>query len=83
MSVIARQVRGGFAGMDPTAAVRACIAYEPVWAIGTGQTATPAQAQEVHAGNPRSWSRSSPAQPTAERCESCTVAASSPTTSTR
>jgi triosephosphate isomerase len=28
---------------------RLVIAYEPVWAIGTGQTATPAQAQEVHA----------------------------------
>lgn len=30
------------------------IAYEPVWAIGTGKTATPAQAQEVHA-NLRKW----------------------------
>lgn len=32
------------------------IAYEPVWAIGTGKTATPAQAQEVHA-NLRKWLR--------------------------
>ncbi len=29
---------------------KACIAYEPIWAIGTGQTATAAQAQEVHSG---------------------------------
>jgi triosephosphate isomerase len=29
--------------------VRVVIAYEPIWAIGTGKTATPAQAQEVHA----------------------------------
>ena len=32
------------------ALARGALAYEPVWAIGTGRTATPAQAQEVHAG---------------------------------
>ena len=36
-----------FAGID--AFHQAVIAYEPVWAIGTGLTATPEQAQEVHA----------------------------------
>jgi len=43
---------GGTSIPDACAAAElaACaIAYEPVWAIGTGQTATPAQAQEVHA----------------------------------
>jgi triosephosphate isomerase len=35
--------------MTPQQVARLVIAYEPVWAIGTGRTATPAQAQEVHA----------------------------------
>jgi triosephosphate isomerase len=43
------QLRGGLAGVDPAQAYRVVIAYEPVWAIGTGRTATPAQAQEAHA----------------------------------
>ena len=34
----------------PTTGPRFVIAYEPVWAIGTGKVATPEQAQEVHAG---------------------------------
>ena len=41
--------RGGLAGLTPEDMKRVTIAYEPVWAIGTGKTATPAQAQEVHA----------------------------------
>jgi triosephosphate isomerase len=40
-------VRGGFT--RHLSATRLVIAYEPVWAIGTGKTATPVQAQEVHA----------------------------------
>lgn len=47
--VVERQLRAAFAGIDATAARRAVLAYEPVWAIGTGRTATDAQAQEVHA----------------------------------
>ncbi|MBK8480347.1 MAG: triose-phosphate isomerase [Proteobacteria bacterium] len=47
--VVERQLRAAFAGVDSTAARRAVVAYEPVWAIGTGRTATDAQAQEVHA----------------------------------
>ncbi|MEW5724887.1 MAG: triose-phosphate isomerase [Thermodesulfobacteriota bacterium] len=47
--VIEAQVQGGLAGFDPGDAGRIVIAYEPVWAIGTGRTATPETAQEVHA----------------------------------
>ncbi|MDR0800331.1 MAG: triose-phosphate isomerase [Endomicrobium sp.] len=46
--VIEKQVRGGLAGLSPQQASLTVIAYEPVWAIGTGKTATPDQAQEVH-----------------------------------
>jgi len=46
-AVLERQVRGGFA--RHLSASHLVIAYEPVWAIGTGKTATPAQAQEAHA----------------------------------
>ncbi len=47
--VVARQLRGGLAGIQAPAAASVVVAYEPVWAIGTGKTASPAQAQEVHA----------------------------------
>jgi len=49
LEVVDRQVRAALSGLpsDPIAALT--IAYEPVWAIGTGKTATTAQAQEVHA----------------------------------
>jgi len=47
--VVERQVREGLAHVETGALARCVIAYEPVWAIGTGRTATPAQAQEVHA----------------------------------
>ena len=42
------QLRAGLAGLDPRAVGRSVLAYEPVWAIGTGANATPAQADEVH-----------------------------------
>jgi triosephosphate isomerase len=48
-AVVAEQFAGGFAGITPADLPKVVIAYEPVWAIGTGKTATPAQAQEVHA----------------------------------
>jgi triosephosphate isomerase len=47
--VIERQVRDGLAGIGAGDAEKIVIAYEPVWAIGTGKTATTGQAQEVHA----------------------------------
>ena len=46
--VVSRQVRGALAGLDPGALAKIVLAYEPVWAIGTGKVATTAQAQEVH-----------------------------------
>jgi triosephosphate isomerase len=46
--LIARQVRTALQGQDKAVFASLIIAYEPVWAIGTGRTATPAQAQEVH-----------------------------------
>ena len=49
LAVVDEQLAGGLAGIEATSASKLVIAYEPVWAIGTGRTATPAQAQEVHA----------------------------------
>ncbi len=49
LEVVSRQVRGGLAGLPADQVGRLTVAYEPVWAIGTGKTATTAQAQEVHA----------------------------------
>jgi triosephosphate isomerase (TIM) len=48
-ALISRQVRTALHGYDHTALASLIVAYEPVWAIGTGRTATPPQAQEVHA----------------------------------
>ena len=47
--VIARHLRTGLAGLSADKMSAVTIAYEPVWAIGTGRTATPQQAQEAHA----------------------------------
>src|SRR5204862_2377594 len=47
--VLETQVRGSLAELSTEQMVETVIAYEPVWAIGTGKTATTAQAQEAHA----------------------------------
>lgn len=49
MEVLENQMRSGLAGVTADHAETIVIAYEPVWAIGTGKTATVEQAQEVHA----------------------------------
>lgn len=46
--VIKKQIEKGLKDITPDEILDVIIAYEPVWAIGTGKTATPAQAQEVH-----------------------------------
>lgn len=43
-----KQIREGLAGLTPEEAVKVVVAYEPVWAIGTGKTATPEMAEETH-----------------------------------
>jgi triosephosphate isomerase len=48
-AVLKTQLEGSLAGLDAAALARVVLAYEPVWAIGTGQNATPQQAQEAHA----------------------------------
>jgi len=48
VEIVSRQVRAAFDGLGADHIRKCIIAYEPVWAIGTGKTATPQQAQEVH-----------------------------------
>ncbi len=49
IEVVERQVKAVMDAVGVKALLEGVLAYEPVWAIGTGKTATPAQAQEVHA----------------------------------
>jgi len=49
VEVVTRQLDAVVANSGVASLAKAVVAYEPVWAIGTGKTATPAQAQEVHA----------------------------------
>jgi triosephosphate isomerase (TIM) len=52
--VVERQLAEGYTSLEPEQADRMMIAYEPVWAIGTGKTASPADAEEMH-GAIRRW----------------------------
>lgn len=47
--VVAKQLKGALAGLSSDQLKTLVVAYEPVWAIGTGETASPQQAQEMHA----------------------------------
>jgi len=49
VEVVGAQLAAVLAAIGPSGLVRGALAYEPVWAIGTGRNATPAQAQDVHA----------------------------------
>jgi triosephosphate isomerase len=66
-AVVERQLRGALAGRSADEIRRCWVAYEPVWAIGTGQTASPAQAGEVH-GQLRQLVRELAGAPVAEGC---------------
>jgi triosephosphate isomerase len=48
-AVLEKQIAGSLAGLSAAGLSHVVLAYEPVWAIGTGRTASPAQAQEAHA----------------------------------
>ncbi|MBK7150373.1 MAG: triose-phosphate isomerase [Sandaracinaceae bacterium] len=64
-AVVLRQLRGALDGLDAAALADLIVAYEPVWAIGTGRTASPADAQAVHAAI-RAHVRASFGEPLAE-----------------
>jgi len=67
LAVLDQQLRGGLDSLTAEQLKDFVLAYEPVWAIGTGRNATPAQAQEAHAhirGRMRQWFGAD----TADRC---------------
>jgi triosephosphate isomerase len=64
--VLQTQLAGGLAGLEAAALAELVIAYEPVWAIGTGRNATPEQAQAAHAFI-RGWVREKFGEETAGR----------------
>ena len=67
LEVLDRQIKNGFDGLTGDRVGSLVVAYEPVWAIGTGRTATPAQAGEAHA-HIRSRLRQWFGAPAADQC---------------
>ena len=61
-AVLEAQLNGSLAGLDAAGLRRVVLAYEPVWAIGTGVNATPEQAQQAHAYHSPDKSRSASAR---------------------
>ena len=53
LDVVMRQLQHGLENVGDDHVTAVAIAYEPVWAIGTGRTATPEQAESVHGSDPR------------------------------
>ncbi|MCD6188148.1 MAG: triosephosphate isomerase, partial [Desulfuromusa sp.] len=49
LEILSRQIKGGLANLTEAQMAEVIIAYEPIWAIGTGKTATTEQAQQAHA----------------------------------
>jgi len=69
LEVVDRQVRAALSGLPSEPIAALTVAYEPVWAIGTGRTATSAQAQEVHAAIRRLLRELSPSAADAVRIQ--------------
>lgn len=67
LEIVKTQMEEATGHLTPEQFSRLIVAYEPVWAIGTGKTATAEQAQEVHA-HLRNWIRSNKGDQTAENC---------------
>jgi triosephosphate isomerase len=67
LAVLDRQLRAGLAGVGPEAVAGLVLAYEPVWAIGTGRHATPSEAGEAHA-HIRAWLSRAASPESANRC---------------
>ena len=65
VEVVVEQLKNGLSGLAADDQLRCTIAYEPVWSIGTGVTASPEQAQETHAGI-RKWISDNVSPATAE-----------------
>ena len=82
LDVLDRQIKAGFDGVTGSELAALVIAYEPVWAIGTGRTATPAQAQQAHE-HVRARLTQWFGQDAASAAACCMAAASSRTTSPR
>ncbi|HVG71001.1 MAG TPA: triose-phosphate isomerase [Vicinamibacterales bacterium] len=67
LAVLDRQLRDGLSGLTPAQVMELIVAYEPVWAIGTGRTASAAQAQDAH-GHIRRRLQEAFGSDAAERC---------------